>query len=295
MKETDYTEIIGVTTNSIPAQNPRKSKDSKAEIQYQENSLLQRATHYRDFEISASWSRAKYFTLFLSALFVAYYTMKSSDYTSQTPCYQWLTILITGLGTIISWIWYWVNRGSKIIYENWEHHIDFIEKACHIGNISRVHCYKSFNKSNLLGTYPISPSKANILVSLLISVAFSVLFAYEINLFEFVYSIVLEIISLLVSNPSSNFILLLVPNVVLKCTLFLVYNIGLKIILLSICCIVLIIIPFFVLPELLKSRSYCNSYDEDEETKIYLHNRLSKDEFQAVYHPKNDEPEFTKP
>ena len=133
--------------------------------------LLDRATHYRDFEIKASWERSKYFILFLGALFIAYYTMKQHTLadsmgqifymTHPTPTVpHWMFVLITGLGTIISFIWYWVNRGSKMIYENWEHHIDFIEDECDLGTISRIHCYKPI-KTDWFGIKPISPSKAN--------------------------------------------------------------------------------------------------------------------------------------
>lgn len=197
----NYKDVIG---------NP---KEEKGEKPFSER-LLDRATHYRDFEIKASWERSKYFILFLGALFVAYYTMKQSDpviyqfiiqpggYIKQIPIKtttfpQWMFLLLTGLGTSISFIWYWVNRGSKLIYENWEHHIDFIENAYEIGNISKVHCWKPFDRLKLLDVYPISPSKANTLVSLLISGAFLILFGYELhsylyfcgcnNLFVFIF------------------------------------------------------------------------------------------------------------
>ena len=179
-----YKSIIGNTTKD----NSNHKNNDNMEKAFGEM-LLNRATHYRDFEIKASWVRSKYFILFLGALFVAYYTMKKNDLVLQQFILQngymikqipiqtsmfpkWMFLLITGLGTTISFVWYWVNRGSKMIYENWEHHIDFIEQEYGIGNISRIHCYKYFDKLKPLDIYPISPSKANTLVSLLISISF---------------------------------------------------------------------------------------------------------------------------
>jgi hypothetical protein len=147
--------------------------------------LLERATKYRDFEITISWERAKYFTLFLSAIVVAYCTTKEEN--NQHP--QWISLLLAGLGFLISYIWYLVNRGSKLIYENWEHHIDFIEKEYSIGTISRIHCFKPYHFYKPISTYPISPSKAVIAVSLLITAAFAFVFFYEIGHLYYIYCI----------------------------------------------------------------------------------------------------------
>lgn len=171
--------------------------------------LLERATKYRDFEITISWERAKYFTLFLSAIVVAYCTTK--EYDNQHP--QWMSLLLAGLGFLISYIWYLVNRGSKLIYENWEHHIDFIEHEYHLGKISRVHCFKPYRFYKPISTYPISPSKAVIAVSLLITVAFALVFFYEIgclycvrcgNCFYILFLVIFVILIYLLNNISSG-------------------------------------------------------------------------------------------
>ena len=216
--------------------------------------LLDRATHYRDFEIKASWERSKYFILFLGALFIAYYTMKQPFLAdsvmlmfymmhpiSTVP--HWMFVLITGLGTIISFIWYWVNRGSKMIYENWEHHIDFIEDECNLGKISGIHCYKGFKK-DWFGLKPISPSKANIFVSWLISIVFLVLFLYEIGFYGYLWDIIICFYK--IHKCCIDFILLLVFFGFL-----------------------------FYLPELLKSRSYGIPQQDESET-VFLHNRITK-------------------
>lgn len=216
--------------------------------------LLDRATHYRDFEIQASWERSKYFILFLGALFIAYYTIKQPSLAdnmvvmfymihpiSTVP--HWMLVLITGLGTIISFIWYWVNRGSKMIYENWEHHIDSIEDECNLGTISRIHCYKGFKK-DWFGLKPISPSKANIFVSWLISIAFLVLFLYETG-------IICCVCDTLVMFYKKN-----------KCCIDFI--------------LLLVFFGFlFYLPELLKSRSYGIPQQDESET-VFLHNRITK-------------------
>ena len=67
------------------------------------------------------------------------------------------------------------------------YHIDFIEQEYGIGNIYRIHCYKYFDKLKPLDIYPISPSKANTLVSLLISISFLILFFYETGILNCVF------------------------------------------------------------------------------------------------------------
>ena len=242
---TNYKEVIG---------NPTEKKGDKTFPE----SLLDRATHYRDFEIKASWERSKYFILFLGALFIAYYTMKQPSLAdsmrlmfymvhpiSTVP--HWMFVLITGLGTIISFIWYWVNRGSKLIYENWEHHIDFIEEEYQLGNISRVHCWKPFYWYKLLDTYPISPSKSNTLVSLLISVSFLILFVYETGILDCV-------------------VWLCCKTDCVKCILFFTFFYIL-----------------FCLPVWIKSKSYPTDDCESSNKNINVRNRISKKRYCASY------------
>lgn len=259
MNKTNYKRLIEISNSS---ENDKIFGES----------VLDRATHYRDFEIRASWERSKYFILFLGALFVAYYTMKKPDLILQQFILQnghmikqipiqtsmfpnWMFLLITGLGTAISFVWYWVNRGSKLIYENWEHHIDFIEEEYGIGNISRIHCYKSFDKFKPFDVYPISPSRANTLVSLLISGAFLVLFVYELQLYLCLTSC----------------------DKLIKCVfMFVLIYVG----------------GCAIIAKQIKSSAYQEFYDYGKR-KIYANNRLSKNKYCATYDGK-DKPIWTK-
>lgn len=184
---TSYKEIIGFPENNKKQNNNTQkeieNKQTPEEKEFGEN-LLNRAMNYRDFEINLTWERAKYFILFLSAIFIAYYTIKYNNdiKDGKVVCNiypSFIPILLMGLGTLISYIWYLVNRGSKTIYENWEHHIDFIEEEFRLGKISRIHIYKDVSFLDLLKGYPISVSRANNLVSLLITGAFLIMFLHE--------------------------------------------------------------------------------------------------------------------
>ena len=259
-EEKDYTRIIEVRTGTAPAENPNTEK-KQPEIQYQEMSLLQRAIHFRDFEIEMSWKRAQYFTIFLSAIFIAYYHIKTGlpsgidnffDFceTKNSFIYKYLPMLLMGLGTLLSYIWYLVNRGSKQTYENWEHHIDCIEATYHKGVLYSNLCHKEKPKFyRLLKSYPISASKASNLVSLIITISFGVCFIFEI-------------IELLKTSWMRC----------VGCTL----TFG---------SVVMIICVFRFCNDWIKSSSYGKKTDEEshQKTIFYFHNRLTDDDYKYVY------------
>lgn len=155
--------------------------------------VLKKAWEVRNYEIDKYWSRTLYFVGFLSAILIAYVSLKSSKDTyvniysifpceiiSKTDSNKPLYIVLMGLGSFISYIWYLVNRGSKFWQENWENHIDYLEKKLGVPPLYGTLIFNDCKFTNLLKAYPISPSKANILVSLVIFICFLLAFIGEI-------------------------------------------------------------------------------------------------------------------
>ena len=165
--------------------NNKKSKNKK---------ILEKAWEVRNYEIDKYWSRTLYFVGFLSAILIAYTSLKSSNNTyiavcNVSPCKaisgidtnKYLYILLTGLGTFISFIWYLVNRGSKFWQENWENHIDCLEKELQVPPLYGTILFGKYRFfTHPLKAYPISPSRANILISLVIFICFLGVFLNEI-------------------------------------------------------------------------------------------------------------------
>lgn len=85
---------------------------------------LDRAWKNRDFEIELYWKRAAYFWTFLVAVFGGYFLLLSKG-TSVDPVYR---LMLSSLGLVFSGAWVLVNIGSKKWQENWEKHIDLLEK-----------------------------------------------------------------------------------------------------------------------------------------------------------------------
>lgn len=165
--------------------NNKKSKNKK---------ILEKAWEIRNYEIDKYWSRTLYFVGFLSAILIAYTSLKSSNNVYIAICKdfslcemfpeadtnKYLYILLTGLGTFISFIWYLVNRGSRFWQENWEKHIDCLEKELNVPPLYKVILFEKYNFSKFLGAYPVSPSRANILISLVIFICFLGTFLNEV-------------------------------------------------------------------------------------------------------------------
>ncbi|MCY9856137.1 hypothetical protein [Vibrio mediterranei] len=77
----------------------------------------------RKFEIDMYWKRATYFWTFIAATFAGYGVVKRSP--SEATAF--LEFSLACFGFILSFAWYFVNRGSKQWQENWEHHVDRLE------------------------------------------------------------------------------------------------------------------------------------------------------------------------
>ena len=91
-------------------------------------------------------------------------------------------IFSSSIGLLLSLCFYFVNRGSKYWQENWEIQLDILlDKK--VGPIFK----RVKNPTNkfwcLLEPYPFSVSKVNILLSILMTIIWSILFIFSLGLF----------------------------------------------------------------------------------------------------------------
>ena len=94
--------------------------------------LLELAWKIRNFEIELFWERTTYFSVLVGALFLALDKMNSNSPTTISH------LGIIFLGCISSFIWFLSNKASKFWQENWEHHIDLLEKETRCGDIYQL-------------------------------------------------------------------------------------------------------------------------------------------------------------
>ncbi|MDR0970433.1 MAG: hypothetical protein LBM67_07850 [Lentimicrobiaceae bacterium] len=154
----DYFKYYGIDLRSENA----KEKIEKA---------LEIALDTRKFEIEMYWKRANYFWLFVAAIFVAWYkTLESPEY----------NFVVMGLGLIVSFAWFCVNRGSKFWQENWECHVSELTKELGYPVYSIIKQYNT-KRYHLRGNYPYSVSKVNQCVSLFAVIAWICLIFIRIN------------------------------------------------------------------------------------------------------------------
>lgn len=143
---------------------------------------LKIALDTRKFEIELYWKRTGYFALFIGALFIGYYTILTSDKIAKEERKNFL-LLLTGLGFLLSLLWYMVNRGSKFWQENWESHIE--ELSTHLGiPIFGIIKAPKHSIKNLMEEYPFSVSKINQMVSLIITCTWLLMFFKEFVVFD---------------------------------------------------------------------------------------------------------------
>jgi hypothetical protein len=127
--------------------------------------VLEKAWKIRSFEIELFWKRSTYFSVLVGALFIAYYTLESGN---KSP--ELLKALVAILGFLASCVWFFSNKGSKLWQENWELHIDTIEKLSNSNKLHSAVLNKSGNWWNFdAASY--SVSKLNTLCS--VGVCFS--------------------------------------------------------------------------------------------------------------------------
>ena len=95
---------------------------------------FEEASTIRRFEINLYWERAKYFSVILGSIFIAYFTFIGNRFSQANPKHNLYAMGICLLGLLISFAWLLGNKGSKFWARNWEAHIDFLEES-QVGNI----------------------------------------------------------------------------------------------------------------------------------------------------------------
>ncbi len=132
---------------------------------------LERALDIRKFEIDLYWKRATYFWTFIAATLAGFVALQASALNSRTQ----LSVLLCSVGTVFSFAWLCVNRGSKYWQENWESHVDMLEDSVH-GPLYKVvlarpmpNTTRAWFEYVLAGSSPLSVSKINQIISLFVT------------------------------------------------------------------------------------------------------------------------------
>jgi len=143
---------------------------------------LKYALDIRKFEINLYWKRATYFWAFIAASFVAYSALQQTKNAENS----YLSFIVSCLGLVFSFAWFFVNKGSKQWQENWENHVDLLEDEI-IGQLYKVvlsrpnpNNIKDKIKQLVIGPAPYSVSKINQIVSLFVIAIWAILFFYAI-------------------------------------------------------------------------------------------------------------------
>lgn len=164
------------TTKQISPDEYEKAFEGK------EAEALRQALDIRKFEIELYWKRATYFWTFIGATLAGFLAAQASSAQNK----QDLAVILSCLGTVFSFAWVCVNRGSKYWQENWEKHVDVLEDKV-TGPLykivmSRNEMTKFSEKALHLVTGPssISVSKVNQLISLYVFVLWLFLLMYSL-------------------------------------------------------------------------------------------------------------------
>ena len=89
---------------------------------------LEKSLDIRKFEIDLYWKRATYFWGFLVVIFAGYFAVLGAKFEVLTQREKLVALLlISCLGTVFSFCWFLVNKGSKYWQNNWERHVDMLE------------------------------------------------------------------------------------------------------------------------------------------------------------------------
>lgn len=87
---------------------------------------LEHALDIRKFEIELYWKRAAYFWTLIAAAFAGYVAILNAKELADK---EYLAYIVSCIGTLFTWAWFLVNRGSKYWQENWENHVDMLEDS----------------------------------------------------------------------------------------------------------------------------------------------------------------------
>ncbi|WP_216379626.1 RipA family octameric membrane protein [Arcanobacterium phocae] len=161
------------------------STESSTEQQKRLETLLRIAHETRNFEIGLYWKRASYYWVFVSVIFIGYYTTLSGASTNssmQAPnssMQALFSILFPALGLIFTLGWCLANKGSKYWQENWEEHVNILEIIAGIP----IHSVTKTSAKPCpfsLKPFPYSVSKINQLLSLVILAFWGIIYLYSL-------------------------------------------------------------------------------------------------------------------
>lgn len=158
---------------------------------------LKQAHDIRKFEIEMYWKRATYFWAFIAVLFAGYFSIYKYIGTDNEKAKY---LLIAGaLGSIISFAWYLVNRGSKHWQVNWERMIANLEDEV-TGPIYKTTIANKGKWYKPIDSYPFSVSKLNQIVSIAVWLSWNVILvmtAYEFWPCSYLMAIIVGIVLIL--------------------------------------------------------------------------------------------------
>ena len=148
---------------------------------------FEKAIAERKMEINLYWKRATYFWTFIGVAFAGYGISLTEKYSNSEGLhfFQFIIILI---GIVFSFSWYLVNKGSKFWQENWEHHVDLIEKELFDKPLYRKILIKreSFEPVNPK-YFSFSVSKINQMLSFFIFIVWIIILLYYLYNIEYMY------------------------------------------------------------------------------------------------------------
>jgi hypothetical protein len=168
-------------TKTTISENPAELSEKEYLEQFsgsKKEKALTAALDIRKFEIELYWKRATYFWTFIAATFAGYGALQGAKMAADEKAD--LSLVLVCVGTVFSFGWFLVNRGSKRWQENWENHVDMLEGEI-MGPLYKTVLkrppasgWKSV-KSLLTGPGPYSVSRINQLISLFVTALWALL------------------------------------------------------------------------------------------------------------------------
>jgi hypothetical protein len=150
---------------------------------------LEVALDVRKFEIDLYWKRATYFWTIIAAAFVGFGAAQQlKDESIRTD----LSVVVSCLGTLFSFAWFCINRGSKYWQMHWEKHVDMLEDK-KIGPLYKINWVPGPNEIGLkrfLGAFRsvlveadrLSVTRINQLVSLFVFLVWVLLLLHAVQI-----------------------------------------------------------------------------------------------------------------
>lgn len=139
----------------------------------------------RKFEIELYWKRTTYFWAFIAATFTGF-GLVSWDRYFLTDTEKLIQFFLACFGFLLSFAWFFANKGSKQWQENWEYHVDNLENEV-TGPLyktvlkrlpSTEHRQVKKISSMITGPSAHSVSKINQIISLYITVLWLLIIGY---------------------------------------------------------------------------------------------------------------------